>query len=416
MAQEKPARVLIVGAGQAGGEAAVRLRAGGFAGEITLIGAEPIAPYQRPPLSKAYLSGAIGIEGLLLRPAHSYADEGITLLSGRRAVWIDRTSKRLRLDGGQELAYDTLILAMGAAPRRLAIPGMDLPGVFTLRTAADVDAIRAALQPGMRMAIIGAGYIGLETAAVARKLGIEVTVIEAAARPLARVTSPEIAGFFLDRHTAEGVRFALSAQAGVIQGTDRARGVALTDGESAPADLVIVGAGVVPDVGLAERAQIACADGVIVDRAMRTSDPSVYAIGDCARRPLVHYGDRLARLESVHNAIEGAKIAAAGILDAPPPSEEAPWFWSDQYDVKLLIAGMFQGHDRCVLRGAPEDGAFSAFYYQGARLIAVDAINRPGDQLLGKQLIQRRLTLPPATITDLGLSPKELLAAASPIR
>jgi 3-phenylpropionate/trans-cinnamate dioxygenase ferredoxin reductase subunit len=403
-------RVIIVGGGQAGGEAALRLRHGGFKGEITIVGEEREPPYQRPPLSKTYMSGELSMERLLLRPAEVYGEDDVRLLLHRRATWIDRTRKRVQLDGGQELAYDALILATGSRARALPVPGADLPGVHLLRTAADVDAIRARMKPGAEMVVIGGGYIGLEAAASARKLGLNVTVVEAAIRPLARVTSPEVSGFFLDQHTAHGVRFVLAAQAAVIKGEEQVRAVGLADGTELAADLVVVGVGIAPEQGLAERAGLNVNDGILVDRTMRTSDPAIFAIGDCAKRPLVHYGGRMARLESVHNALEGAKIAAALILGQTPPVEEVPWFWSDQYDLKLQIAGMFQGYDHFVVRGSMEEKAFAMFYLREGRLIAVDAVNRPAEYLGGKALIQKGASPSPAALADVTIPMKTLMA------
>jgi 3-phenylpropionate/trans-cinnamate dioxygenase ferredoxin reductase component len=402
-------RVVILGGGQAGGETALRLRAGGFQGEITLIGDEPIAPYQRPPLSKAYLTGDLPADRLPLRPTEVYAAENIHLLLGRRANWIDRQSKRVRLEGGQEIPYDALVIATGARARRLTTPGADLPGVHVLRTAADVEAIKAELTPGAKLAVIGAGYIGLEAAASARKLGAQVTVLEAAVRPLARVTSPEVAGFFLDQHTAHGVEFRLAAQAAVFKGSDRVRAIGLADGGEVGADLVIVGIGVIAEVGLAEKAGLMIDNGIVTDRACRTADPAIYAIGDVARRPMTHYGGRMERLESVHSAIEGAKIAAAGILGAPPPAEETPWFWSDQYDLKLQIAGLFGGYDQLVLRGAMDAKSFAAFYLRAGQLIAVDAVNRPAEYAAGKIMIHRAARPDPARLADDGVAMKTFL-------
>jgi 3-phenylpropionate/trans-cinnamate dioxygenase ferredoxin reductase subunit len=406
-------RVVIIGAGQAGGEAANRLRQNGFGGAITLIGEEPLAPYQRPPLSKKYLLGELGLERLLLKPSSAYAEENVTLLTGKRAVWIDRARRQVRLEGLADIPYDALILATGSRARALPLAGADLAGVHLVRTAADVDAIRAEFRPGARLAVIGAGYIGLEVAAVARQSGLEVTVLEAAPRPLSRVTSPEVAGFFLDEHVRQGVRFKLGAQAALIKGEERATAVALTDGTEVPCDLVIAGIGILPETSLAQSAGLTVEDGIVTDAACRTSDPAIFAIGDCARRPLAHYAGRMARLESVHNALEGAKIAAAHIAGTEPPTEEAPWFWSDQYDLKLQIAGLFQGYDHLVMRGDPKDRAFAAFYFQGDRLIAVDAVNRPAEFLGAKQLIQRGKTVAPALLADMSQPMKDIVATAA---
>lgn len=404
-------RIIVIGAGQAGGEVCQRLRQGGFEGDITLIGEEPAPPYQRPPLSKKYLSGELDMDRLMLRPASVYADERIALLSPVRAVWIDRAGKRVRLEGGRELSYDALVLATGARPRPLPIVGADLDGVNVLRTAADVDRIRPRFQSGARLVVVGAGYIGLEVAAVARQRGLDVTVIEAAVRPLARVTSPEVAGFFLDEHTRQGVRFVLGGQLAVIKGREQVTGVGLADGSELPADLVIAGIGVTPETTLAQHCSLTVENGVITDAHCRTSDAAIFAIGDCAARPMAQYGGRVQRLESVHNAIEGAKIVAATIL-GHDQAIETPWFWSDQYDLKLQIAGLFQGYDHVAIRGNPSDRAFAAFYYKGPQLIAVDAINRPAEYLGAKALIQRGRSISPDVIVDISRPMKELVAAA----
>jgi 3-phenylpropionate/trans-cinnamate dioxygenase ferredoxin reductase component len=405
-------RVVIVGAGQAGGEAALRLRQAGYAGDITLIGEEPLAPYQRPPLSKKYLAGEWGTDRLLLRDPNAYAAEGITLLTNTKVTWIDRAKRIVRLENLRDVPYENLILATGSRARSLPLAGADLEGVHLLRTAQDVDAIRAGLTPGASVAVIGAGYIGLETAAVLRQLGHEVTVLEAQDRPLSRVTSPEVSAFFLHEHAAKGVKFRLGALAAVITGTDRVTGVSLVDGGHIAADLVIAGVGILPETKLAESIGLEVKDGILTDATGRTSDTAIFAIGDCARRPIHFCGVGMARLESVHNALEGAKIAAATISGTAHPAEEVPWFWSDQYDLKLQIAGLFQGYDHLVVRGNPADRAFAAFYFKGARLIAVDAINRPAEFLGAKQLIQRAQTVAPAALEDMSTPMKEIIAKA----
>ncbi|MEQ1820310.1 MAG: FAD-dependent oxidoreductase [Terricaulis sp.] len=405
-------RIIIIGAGQAGGETAQRLRQGGFEGEITLIGEEPAAPYQRPPLSKAYLKGEYDIDRLMLRPASVYAEEHIALLTKTRAVWIDRANRKVRIEGGRELPYDALILATGAKPRKLPLVGADLDGVYLFRTAGDVDRVRERFVSGAKLIVIGAGYIGLEVAAVARQLGLQVTVVETAVRPLARVTSPEVAGFFLDEHTRQGVRFVLGGQPALIKGQDHVTGVGLTDGAELPADLVIAGIGVTPDIAIAEQCGLTVNNGIVTDRQCRTSDPNIFAIGDCAARPMVHYSGQIVRLESVHNAVEGAKIVAATLTGGKEHTEEAPWFWSDQYDLKLQIAGLFHGYDHVVFRGVMADRAFAAFYYKGDKLIAVDAVNRPAEYLGAKMLIQTGRTLPPNVLEDMSRPMKELVASA----
>ena len=405
------ARVVIVGAGQAGAEAAGQLRQRGFTGEITLIGEEKLAPYQRPPLSKKFLLGEWAEDRLPLKPPEIYENERITLMLGRRVTWIDRANKRVRFDHGNEIPYDALILATGARPRALPIPGADLPGVHLLRTYTDVEAMQPRFQAGAKLVVVGAGYIGLEVAAVGRQKGLEVTVIEALSRPLARVTSPEMAGFFLDQHTERGVRFVLGGKAAVFKGESAVRAVGLTDGQEIPADLVVIGAGVTPDMSLAEGAGLEVADGIVTDRCGRTSDPAIFAIGDCACRPLVHYG-RVQRLESVHNAIEGGKIVAASILGQEPPHEELPWFWSDQYELKWTTAGLFQGYDHLVARGAPAATGFSQFYYRGERLLAAEAVNRPGDYMGAKKVMEQGRTIDPALVQDMSKTMKEIVAAS----
>lgn len=406
-------KVVIIGAGQAGAEAAFRLRQGGFTGTITLVGEELEPPYQRPPLSKAYLMGELPVERLLLKPATAYGEENITLQTGRQAVAIDRVNKRVQMAKGEGLPYDALILATGSRARTLPLAGADLPGVHVLRTAGDVAAIRPDFVAGQRVVIIGAGYIGLEVAAVARKLGLSVTVLEMAPRPLARVTSPEVSGFFLDYHVKKGVRFELGVQPAVIKGGDRVRAIGLADGREIPCDLVIAGIGITPEATLAGEAGLTVENGIVVDAQMRTSDPAIFAIGDCANRPLVHYDNRRGRLESVHNALEGGKIAAAMILGQAPPKEEAPWFWSDQYDLKLQIAGLFTGYDRLVVRGSMQEAKFAAFYLRDGVLIAVDAVNSPPEYLGGKQLIQRRARIAPAALADLSRPFKDVMNDAT---
>jgi 3-phenylpropionate/trans-cinnamate dioxygenase ferredoxin reductase subunit len=347
----------------------------------------------------------------MLRPASVYAEEKIALLTKTRAVWIDRANRKVRIEGGRELPYDALVLATGAKPRKLPLVGADLDGVHLFRTASDVDSVRERFVAGAKLIVIGAGYIGLEVAAVARQCGLDVTVVETAVRPLARVTSPEVAGFFLDEHTRQGVRFVLGGQPAVIKGQEHVTGVGLTDGAELPAQLVIAGIGVTPDVALAEQCGLTVNNGIVTDRQCRTSDPNIFAIGDCAARPMVHFNDQVTRLESVHNAVEGAKIVAA-TLTGKTHTEEAPWFWSDQYDLKLQIAGLFHGYDHVVFRGVMADRAFAAFYYKGDRLIAVDAVNKPGEYLGAKMLIQAGKTLAPDVIADTSRPMKELVASA----
>ncbi len=341
MSEAAAERIVIVGAGHAGGSAAAFLRQYGFQGPIALIGEEPIAPYQRPPLSKAWLKGEADAESLMLRPDSFYAENGITLRLDTRVERLDRAAKTLSLKGGETLHYDKLILATGRRARRIPLPGIDLDGVLELRTAADADRLKAALSsPGKRLAVIGGGYIGLEAAASARALGAEAVVIEKEPRVLARVACESLSTFFQDYHRQKGVAFELGAGVDAIEGEDgRAVGVRLSDGRLIAADAVLVGVGAVANDELAREAGLECDNGVLVDLAAKTADPAIYAIGDCSRRPLPHY-ERIGHLESVPNALEQAKQAAADITGRAQAAPEVPWFWSDQYDLKLQIAGL----------------------------------------------------------------------------
>ena len=408
--------VAIVGGGHAGGNAAALLRQYGYAGRIVLVSSEPVPPYHRPPLSKAYLKGEAGVERLWLKPRAFYDDNRIELTLGVAAQSIDRAGKTLALSDGSTLGYDTLILATGSTPRVLTIPGHDLDGVLTLRSLADADLLRALAQPGAKLAVIGAGYIGLEAAAAARQLGHDVTVLEAAPRVLARVAGEAVSAFYEREHRAQGVDLRTGAAvAGFVGADGRLSGVQLADGEIVPADFAIVGVGVVPAMSLAQQAGLACADGIEVDADARTSDPAIFAIGDCARRPLAHYG-RAGRLESVHNAVEQAKLAASAIAGKPRPACDVPWFWSDQYDLKLQTVGLAQGHDATVVRGDPAARRFAVYYLKDGALLAVDAVNAMPDFLFGKKLAGTGVKLDVDALrdpaTDLGKFAAASLAAA----
>jgi 3-phenylpropionate/trans-cinnamate dioxygenase ferredoxin reductase subunit len=408
-----PHGIVIVGAGQAAAQAAQSLRTGGCSAPILMLGEEAAPPYQRPPLSKAYLSGAMGLDRVVLKPLETWAAEDVTVRTGVRVAAIDRSSRTLATTDGETIAWDKLILATGSRVRRLPIPGADLDGVFYLRTVADVDALRARFAPGARLVIVGCGYIGLEVAAVAAKAGLSVTAIEAAPRVLARVAGPEISAFYEAEHRAQGVDVRTGAGVSGITGDGAVSGVALSDGATIPADIVLIGVGIVPNQELAADAGVVCADGIVVDAASRTSDPDVYAIGDCARRHLDLY-DRTLRLESVHNAIEQGKLAAADILGHAPPTLETPWFWSDQYDLKLQTAGLSQGHARTVVRGDPAARRFAVFYLDADdRVLAVDAVNSGPEFLAGKQIVARRGRLAPDVLADTSLSMKEIAARAA---
>ncbi|MEL7232356.1 MAG: FAD-dependent oxidoreductase, partial [Pseudomonadota bacterium] len=302
-------------------------------------------------------------------------------------------------------------MATGSRPRVLPIEGADLDGVFDLRNLADVERIRPRMMGGQRMVIVGAGYIGLEAAAVARQLDLEVTVLEMADRVLARVTSPVMSEFYDREHRAKGVDIRLNSQISAIKGDGKVEAALLADGTELPADIVLIGIGIVPNDELAAEAGIACKDGILSDRDARTNDPRVFAAGDCAVRPLVHYG-RTGRLESVHNAIEQGKLAAASIMGKPRPNEDCPWFWSDQYDLKLQIAGLSTDYDEIVVRGDPDQRKFAAFYLKAGKLIAVDAVNSPPEFLASKRLITAGASLAAGTLRDTSKSMKEIAAAA----
>ncbi len=390
---------VIVGGGQAAAQAAQTLRQEAPDARITLFGEEPEAPYQRPPLSKKYLAGALPRERLLLRPRSFYDERSIALELGCRVVAIDRGAHRLHLGDGRTVPYDRLLLATGSRARRLSVPGAELPGTHYLRTVADVDRIRAALDGARRVVLIGAGYIGLEAAAVLVERGLDVTVLEAAERPLARVVCAEVARFYHDYHARHGVKLSYGAAVVELLGTRQVEAVATADGARHDCDLAIVGIGIEPNVELASDAGLECDNGIVVDRCARTADEAVFAAGDCANQPDLE-GTRRVRLESVPNAVHQSKIAALGMLGRPTPYAEVPWFWSDQYDLKLQIAGLSAGYDAVVLRGAPETKSFAAYYLARGRVIAVDAVNSPRDFLAAKKLIAAAVPVSAEAIAD----------------
>lgn len=406
-------RIVIAGAGQAAVQAVQSLRQGGYAGELTIVGEETALPYQRPPLSKAYMKGELEEKRLYFRTAAWYADNKVEVMLGTHAVRIDRAGQILHLSHGAELPYDALTLATGARPRKLPCQGADLGNVHDLRTLADVERIRPQMVAGRRIVIIGAGYIGLESAAVARQMDLDVTVLEMAPRVLARVTSPVMSEFYAAEHRGQGVKILTSTALSHLEGRDgQVSAAILGDDTALPADIVLVGIGILPNEELAKEAGIACSNGILTDRDARTSDARVFAAGDCAARPLVHYG-RTGRLESVHNAIEQGKFAAAAILRQPRPVEDCPWFWSDQYDLKLQIAGLSTGYDQIVLRGDPKDRKFAAFYLKNGALIAVDAVNSPPEFLASKKLIIAGAKPDPAMLANISIPMKDIAAQAS---
>jgi 3-phenylpropionate/trans-cinnamate dioxygenase ferredoxin reductase subunit len=392
-------RIVVVGAGQAGAALVAKLRALGHSWPLTLVGDEPVPPYQRPPLSKAYLKGEMALERLFLRPLSFYGEADIALETGTRAASIDREARAVRLEDGRSLDYDLLALTTGAVPRRLpAAIGGDLDGVLVMRSLADADALGARLAPGARALIVGGGYIGLEAAAVLAEAGLGVTLIEAAPRILARVASPATADFFRDLHRAHGVEIREGVTLARLTGEHgRVTGAELADGSRIDADVVLVGIGIMPDTGLAEAAGLALDNGIAVDSLGRTSDPAIFAAGDCASFP--HGGARI-RLESVPNAIEQAEAVAAAMLGGTEPYLAKPWFWSDQYDVKLQIAGLNAGWERIVTRPGARPGSQSVWYYAGDRLLAVDAMNDPRAYMTAKRWIETGVSPDPARVAD----------------
>jgi 3-phenylpropionate/trans-cinnamate dioxygenase ferredoxin reductase subunit len=407
-----PQRIVIIGAGQAGGQAAYSLRLGSFEGEIAVVGDEPAPPYQRPPLSKAYFKGELEADRLFLKPLDYYAENRVELVTGDAATAIDLPGQQVSLASGRQLGWDRLVIATGARPRKLALEGADLDGIGELRTLADVDRLKRLAAPGARMVVIGAGYIGLEAAAVGQQLGLKVTVLEAMAQVLSRVAGPEIGAFYTRIHREAGTDVRLGVRIDGFEGAGAVSGVKLADGEVIPADFVLVGVGVLPNLELALEAGLTCGNGIVVDEAMRTSHPGVYAIGDVAWRPLVHFG-REGRLESVHNAIEGGKLVAADMLGKAPPTLEAPWFWSDQFDLKLQTAGLWTGADERHVRGDPASRAFAVFYLKEGRLIAVDAVNSAPEYLVGKKLVAAKAKVAPGELVDKSISMKDIGARAS---
>ena len=388
-------QVVVIGAGQAGASCVAKLRTLGFDGSITLIGAEAVPPYQRPPLSKAYLLGDMTLERLFLRPESYYAEQNIDLRLNTWVTGIDTEAHTVSV-GDEVLGYDDLVLTTGSIPRRLpASIGGDLDGVYVMRDLGDADAMEPEFQPGRRVLIVGGGYIGLEAAAVAAKKGLDVVLVEMADRILQRVAAPETSTYFRDLHTRHGVDIREGVGLQRLVGETRVTGAELTDGTEIEVDFVIAGVGIAPATALAEAAGITLDNGIAVDAQGRTSVPGVWAAGDCASFP---YGDARIRLESVPHAIDQAECVAANITGAGQAYVARPWFWSDQYDVKLQIAGLNTGYDRVVVR---DGGAAKSFwYYAGDRLLAVDAANDPRAYMIGKRLIEAGKTADPAVVAD----------------
>jgi 3-phenylpropionate/trans-cinnamate dioxygenase ferredoxin reductase component len=394
--------VAIIGAGQAGFQAAASLRDSGFAGRVILIGDEPVLPYQRPPLSKSYLAGQSGADDLWLRPTEFYAKHQIDLVCGDAVTAIDRGQRRLHLASGIEFSWDHLVIATGAGCRPLAVPGAELDGVLTLRTLADADALRQRLEEAREVVVVGAGFIGLEFASVALARGSLVHIIEVTRQPMGRVVSVPVSRFFTEAHIGWGADVALGTGVVRILGSGgRVTGVETTDGRHIPADLVLICIGVIPNAQLAGDAGLAVDDGIVVDEYLVTSDPAISAIGDCANFPTPFAPGRV-RLESVQNAVDQGRGVADRLAGRPAPYQKVPWFWSDQGDLKLQIAGITIGHETSVLRGDPANRSFSVFCFRGKRLIGVESVNRTADHVIARRLLAGDPLLSPEQAADQG--------------
>jgi len=399
--------VVIAGAGHGAGQIIASLKQHKFAGRIVLIGEESHLPYQRPPLSKKYLAGELTAERLHFKPASFYEDPQIDVRLNTRIDAIDRDAHQVRISEGESIAYDKLILAIGSRVRRVSVPGSQLPGVHYLRSIDDVDAIRDGIASSKRLVIVGAGYIGLEVAAVCRKLGMDVTVIEMQDRVMSRVVSANVSDFFQLEHTNQGVKLLLSTGLEAFAGRRRLKLVITDTGHTIRADLVVVGVGIVPNTELAAAADLDVDNGIVVNDQCQTGDPDVYAIGDCTSHPNSIFAERM-RLESVHNALEQAKTAASNICGVESHYSQVPWFWSDQYDLKLQIAGLSRGYDQVVLRGDPSSKSFACLYLKDGVLIAIDAINAARDFVQSKALIAKRAVVDVESLADADVAIKDL--------
>jgi 3-phenylpropionate/trans-cinnamate dioxygenase ferredoxin reductase component len=400
--------ILIIGGGQAGAQAIDTLRREGFGGRVTLVSDESQLPYQRPPLSKKYLSGEMAADRLLFRHRAFYDEHKIELKLGRRAVRIDAAARQVELADGETLSFDRLLLCLGAESRRLTCPGATLAGVHYLRSLEDVTPIQAGFKARARVVIIGGGYIGLETAATCRKMDCGVTVLEMADRLMNRVVAPCVSAYFAGEHRNHGVQILCDMRVTRLEGDGRVERVICADGSSHAADLVVVGVGAVAATELASSAGLACDNGIVVDEYCRTSDAAIFAAGDCTNHPSPRYGRRV-RLESVDNAFEQAKTAALNLLGRPVAHDRVPWFWSDQYDNKLLIVGLPQDYDQQVLRGDPASRSFSVCYLKGRELLAVEAINHSKDYMAARKLIADRALLDPQKLANGELALKEAI-------
>ena len=410
------AGTVIIGAGQGGYQVAASLREFGYSERIVIVGDEPVLPYQRPPLSKAYLLGEMTAERLLLRPQSYYEKHQIELITGDRAVAIDRAAARVTLVSGAALDYDRLVLATGARNRKLPVEGAGLTGVLYLRTLAESDAIKERFAEAQEIVVVGAGFIGLEIAAVASKLGKRVTVVEPLARVMSRAVSPIVSDFYAQAHAQWGVQLLLNTRIERIRGEGgRVVGVSLSEGRELPADLVLVGIGIEPETTFAQNAGLAIANGIVVDAQLKTADAKISAIGDCAAFPEPG-GGRMIRLESVQNAADQGRCVAKRILGEAADYGAVPWFWSDQRDLKLQMVGLTAGCDRTVVRGNPDARAFSVFCFRGDRLAGIESINHAGDHMFGRRLLAAGETLTPDEAGDPGFDLKARLTRLMPAR
>jgi 3-phenylpropionate/trans-cinnamate dioxygenase ferredoxin reductase subunit len=405
--------VVIVGGGQAGAQAVDTLRREGFAGRLVLISDENLLPYQRPPLSKKFLSGEMAADRLLFRHRGFYDEHSVELKLGVRATGIEAGARCVALSNGEEIRYDRLLLCIGAVPRRMTCPGSDLAGVHYLRNVEDAAAINAGLKPGARVVIVGGGYIGLEIAATARKLGCAVAVLEMADRVMNRVVASNVSEFFEHEHRTQGVKIICNTRVVRFEGNGRADRVVCADGSTHPADLLVVGIGAIANSQLAVDAGLKCDNGIVVDETCRTSDPAIFAAGDCTNYFSPRYQGRV-RLESVDNAFEQSKVAALNILERPTVYDRVPWFWSDQYDNKLLIVGLSHTHDQQLTRGDPASRSFSVCYLRGGELLAVEAINHSKDYMAARKLILERFRPDLDKLADPQLALKDAGGAAAP--
>ena len=404
--------IVVVGAGHSAGYLVAGLRSGGNEGRIVLIGEEPYLPYQRPPLSKQFLSGEIDRDRLFIQPANFYQDADVEVRTATRAVAVERSAQLVHLDTGEPVGYDQLVLATGSRPRQLHVPGAGLEGVYDLRGMDDALVLRDHFRQRQQLVIIGGGYIGLEAAAVASKLGLDVTVLEMMPRLMNRVVSDTVSAFYLEQHRACGVMVHTDTRVHAIEGDTRASGVTCTNGAFFAADLILVAVGVVPNTGLAEDAGLKVNDGIVVDERGMTSDPAIFACGDCTCHPSALAGENV-RLESVQNASAQARVVAANLCGEPAVYQETPTFWSDQYDLKLQIVGLARPDDEKVLRGDPGARSFAVYRLREDRVVAAEAINSPSDFVAALQLVSKQLHVVTAELGDSNLPIKQILKQAS---